>query len=254
MFKEENQIWLYLIGILIFFGVLIALSANVLVPIVQSGNIGLLFQSQKFSRRPTYTLKDNLDYFAEVKTNKGSFTINLSPKTAPQNVNNFVYLAQNGYYTDTKFHRIVPGLLFQGGDRNTLNSDPNDDGKGRPGYLIEDESNWDALDLSKDQRTRLTGLGYSSKPNLETTKFQKYSVAMANGGPSTNGSQFFIITAESDDSRLSSLDGQYTIIGKVISGTDVVDAIGKSNVNNPTSNTPTPVEPIIFQSINVYTR
>lgn len=254
MFKEENQIWLYLIGILIFFGILIAASANVLVPVVQSGNVGLLFQSQKFAKRPAFSINTELQYFAEVRTNKGSFTINLYANKAPQNVNNFVYLAENNYYTDTKFHRIVPNLLIQGGDRNTLNSDPNDDGKGRPGYLIEDESNWDALDLSVEQKARLTTLGYTSAKDFETTKFKKYSVAMANGGSATNGSQFFIVTADSNDSRLPSLDGQYTIIGEITSGKDVVDVINSVQVNNPTTNAPTPVEPIIFQSVTIYTR
>jgi len=254
MFKQENQIWLYLIGILIFFGILVAASANILVPVVQSGNIGLLFQTQKFARAPEFTINTGLDYFADIQTSKGSYTINLYADKAPQNVNNFVYLAQNGYYTDTKFHRVVPGLLFQGGDRNTLNSDPTDDGKGRTGYLIEDESNWDALDLPASQRSRLTTLGYASKSGVETSKFKQYSVAMANGGPNTNSSQFFIVTANSNDSRLGSLDGQYTIIGEITSGKQVIDAINSVQVNNPTSVAPTPVEPITFQSISVYTR
>lgn len=254
MFKQENQIWLYLIGILVFFGILIIASANILVPIVRTGNYGLLFQSQKFTRRPEFTINAGLNYYAEVVTNKGNFTISLYAKNAPQNVNNFIYLAQNNYYTDTKFHRLVPNLLLQGGDRNTLNSDPNDDGKGRTGYLIEDESNWDSLDLAKDQRDRLTTLGYSSKAGVESTKFKKYSVAMANGAANTNSSQFFIVTANSDDNRLPSLDGEYTIIGEITSGKEVVDAINKLDVNNPTSNAPTPVEPIIFQSVSVYTR
>ncbi len=254
MFKQENQIWLYLIGILILFGILIAASANILVPVVRSGNIGLLFQSAKFSQRPDFTINTGLDYFADVQTSKGTFTINLYAKNAPQNVNNFIYLANNGYYTDTQFHRVVPDLLIQGGDRNTLNSDPTDDGKGRTGYLIEDESNWDSLDLPKDQRTRLSGLGYASKTGVESSKFKKYSVAMANGGPNTNSSQFFIITANSDDSRLPSLDGEYTIIGEITSGKDVVDVINGVQVNNPTSNAPTPVEPITFQKVTVYTK
>ncbi|MFS8131105.1 MAG: peptidylprolyl isomerase [Candidatus Dojkabacteria bacterium] len=254
MFKQENQIWLYLIGILIFFAVLIAASINILVPIVRTGNIGLLFQSTKFNNTPAYTINKGLDYYAEVHTNKGVFTIALNASKAPENVNNFVFLAQNGYYTDTKFHRLIPNLLLQGGDRNTLNSDPNDDGKGRTGYLINDESNWDALDLSKDQRSRLSTLGYLSKAGLETVKFKKYSVAMANGGPNTNSSQFFIVTANSDDSRLPSLDGEYTIIGEITSGKEVIDAINSIQVNNPTNVAPTPVEPITFQSVTVYTR
>ncbi|MEO6729361.1 MAG: peptidylprolyl isomerase [Candidatus Dojkabacteria bacterium] len=254
MFKEENQIWLYLIGILIFFGVLVAGSANILAPVVQSGNIGLLFQSQKFASRPELTINSGLDYYADVATSKGTFTINLYASKAPQNVNNFIYLAKNGFYTDTKFHRIVPNLLIQGGDRNTLNSDLTDDGKGRTGYLIEDESNWDAIDLSKEQRSRLTTIGFSSTSGLETTKFKQYSVAMANGGPNTNSSQFFIITANSDDTRLGSLDGQYTIIGEITTGKQVIDAINSVSVNDATLNAPTPVEQITFQSITIYTR
>jgi cyclophilin family peptidyl-prolyl cis-trans isomerase len=252
MFKKENQIWLYLIGILLMFGLLIMFSGNILGPALKTGNWSLLFQ--RTDKRPSFSLNTNANYFANLNTSKGQITINLFSKSAPQNVNNFVYLAQIGYYSNTKFHRLIPKFLVQGGDKNTLNSDPTDDGKGRPGYLIEDEINWDALDLSQEKRTELNNLGYSSTAGLETPKFQKYIVGLASAGPNTNGSQFFIVIADFSDPRISQLDGKFTPIGTVVSGFDVVDLIANISVDDPNSQTARPTEDIILQSVDIVTQ
>lgn len=250
MFKEDNQIWLYLIGIIIMFGILIAATNNILVPIFNGS--GLL--DNQFNQAPEFNINTNLDYVAHVDINYGRITIDLFEKTAPQNVNNFVYLANNGYYTKTKFHRLVPDFLIQGGDRNTLNSDLTDDGKGRPGYLIEDETNWDSLDLPQERRTVLTELGYKNKEGLETPRFERLMVGMANGGPNTNGSQFFILINQANDGRLRELDGRYTPIGKIEAGHNVIDTISKISVDDPNSNSPRPSQDIVIEKIEIFTR
>ena len=125
----------------------------------------------------------------------GEIRIELLPEVAPGTVANFVKLAEEGFYDGTTFHRVIPEFMIQGGDPNTRNRDPRDDGQGGPGYTIDDEFN--------------------------AVSHARGIVAMANRGrPGTGGSQFFITVA--DQPRL---DGHYTVFGHVVSGMDVVDAI-----------------------------
>lgn len=128
-----------------------------------------------------------------LKTNFGDITFETYDVDAPKAVNNFITLANKGYYDNVIFHRVIPGFMIQGGD-------PTGTGRGGPGYKFEDELN----------------------PNTESAEegYKKGVVAMANAGPNTNGSQFFIMLADYP------LDYKYTIFGKVISGQDVVDKIG----------------------------
>jgi cyclophilin family peptidyl-prolyl cis-trans isomerase len=127
-------------------------------------------------------------YVASVETDAGVIEIELWPHVAPQTVGNFVGLAEAGFYDGTIFHRVIPGFMIQGGC-------PRGDGRGGPGYQFPDEFN---------ERKLVRGV-----------------LAMANAGPSTNGSQFFIVTAPATPH----LDGAHTGFGEVISGMDVVDAI-----------------------------
>src|SRR6185369_10030525 len=122
MFKDHGKTWIYLVGIVIMFAVLITLGATYILPVI-FGNKSIDL-STKSSKAPEYTLNEKLDYLAVVKTNFGNITIDLYEKNAPNNVNNFVYLSKSNYYNGTKFHRLIPGLLIQGGDRNTLDKDP----------------------------------------------------------------------------------------------------------------------------------
>jgi len=125
----------------------------------------------------------------------GTIQIELFPELAPATVANFEELASSGFYDGTTFHRVIPDFMIQGGDPQTKNDDPSDDGQGGPGYTIADE--------------------FNDAPHL------RGAVAMANtGSPDSAGSQFFIVHA---DSPL--LDGQYTLFGRVVSGMGVVDAI-----------------------------
>jgi cyclophilin family peptidyl-prolyl cis-trans isomerase len=121
-------------------------------------------------------------------TNHGSIEIELYPDDAPKTVENFEKLAREGFYDRVIFHRVIPDFMIQGGD-------PTGTGTGGPGYQFEDESN--------DHRV------------------ERGALAMANAGPNTNGSQFFIVTAEATPW----LDGKHTVFGGVTSGMDVVDAI-----------------------------
>lgn len=125
----------------------------------------------------------------------GEIAIELFPGRAPKTVENFKKLIREGFYDGTTFHRVVPGFMIQGGDPNTKDRDPRNDGKGGPGYKIEAEFN--------------------------DMKHKRGTVSMARkSSPDTAGSQFFIVVDDSPH-----LDGQYTAFGRVISGIEVVDQI-----------------------------
>ena len=127
-------------------------------------------------------------YVASIDSDAGTIEIELWPDLAPQTVGNFVGLAESGFYDGTVFHRVIRGFMIQGGC-------PRGDGRGGPGYQFQDEFN---------ERALVRGV-----------------LAMANAGPNTNGSQFFIVTAPATPH----LDGAHTGFGEVIAGMDVVDAI-----------------------------
>src|SRR3954464_9732009 len=148
-------------------------------------------KTQKFNGPPPMCIDPAKTYTATMVTSKGTMTIALDPAGAPKTVNNFVVLARYHYYDGVGFHRVIPGFMLQGGD-------PEGTGRGGPGYRFEDE-------LPKAGRYELG------------------SLAMANAGPDTNGSQFFVISG-ADGVRLPP---QYSLFGKVVKGLDVVDAIEK---------------------------
>jgi cyclophilin family peptidyl-prolyl cis-trans isomerase len=125
---------------------------------------------------------------ATLHTSEGAIELELYPNEAPKTVENFVKLARDGFYEGVIFHRVIPDFMIQGGD-------PSGTGTGGPGYEFEDEFN--------------------------EHRVVRGALAMANAGPNTNGSQFFIVTAEATPW----LDGKHTVFGKVTSGMDVVDRI-----------------------------
>ena len=158
-----------------------------------------LVGTKQYASAPPMLIDKSKQYFATVKMAKGGeFVIQLYPDKAPITVNSFVFLARQGYYDGTTFHRVLDGFMAQGGD-------PTGTGSGGPGYQFVNEDS-----------------------NL---KFDKAGVvAMANAGRDTNGSQFFITFGPQP-----SLDGGYTIFGQVISGMDVVNGITRRDPNqNPT--------------------
>ena len=127
---------------------------------------------------------------AKLHTNKGDIAVELFDDDAPKTVENFVKLARDGFYDGVIFHRVIPDFMIQGGD-------PTGTGTGGPGYQFEDEFN--------------------------DHKVERGALAMANAGPNTNGSQFFIVTTQS----APWLDGKHTVFGRVTGGMDVVDAISE---------------------------
>jgi peptidylprolyl isomerase len=137
--------------------------------------------------KPSMQIDKNKNYTAILKTSEGAVEVSLNAKDTPVTVNNFVYLARNNFYDNTIFHRVVKDFMVQGGD-------PMGTGMGGPGYKFEDES-------------------FSGE-------YLRGTLAMANSGPNTNGSQFFITTADT-----SWLNMHHTIFGKVVSGYGVVEKI-----------------------------
>ncbi|MDO8499404.1 MAG: peptidylprolyl isomerase [bacterium] len=135
----------------------------------------------------------------KIETNKGDITLELFPADAPKTVENFVTLAKKGFYDGVIFHRVISGFMLQGGD-------PTGTGSGGPGYQFADELNAETASYKS---------GYV-----------RGTVAMANAGPNTNGSQFFIMHAD------YSLPHAYTIFGRVTAGMEVVDAIAASKTNS----------------------
>ena len=163
--------------------------------------------------KPAITIDKSKIYTAALKTSVGNITIELNAAQTPITVNNFVYLARNGFYNGTPFHRAIAGFMIQGGD-------PQGDGTGGPGYRFDDES-------FQGSYTRGT-------------------VAMANSGPNTNGSQFFIMHADYP------LPPNYVIFGRVIAGMEVADKIAVAPVTmSPSGERSKPVNPIYIMNAEI---
>jgi cyclophilin family peptidyl-prolyl cis-trans isomerase len=171
--------------------------------------------AKEWKSPPAMQLEDGTSYSAVLHTNKGDITVELFASETPKTVNNFVFLASEGYFTNVPFHRVIKGFMIQGGD-------PTGTGRGGPGYRFEDEP--------------------------VTRDYLRGTLAMANAGPNTNGSQFFIMHADYP------LPKNYTIFGKVTEGIDVVDAIA----NVPTrpgggGERSTPTEAVTLESVDIVT-
>jgi peptidylprolyl isomerase len=168
-------------------------------------------QQQFPSDGPEMGIDASKRYTATMETSLGTIVIALDAVRAPKTVNNFVFLALHHYYDGVIFHRIIGGFMCQGGD-------PTGTGRGGPGYRFDDE-------LPK------------------AGQYEVGSVAMANAGPNTNGSQFFIISGN-DGVRLPP---QYSLFGKVVKGLDVVEAM--QNVSTDRSDRPS--EDVVIQSVTI---
>jgi len=139
---------------------------------------------------------------AVIETDKGIIKLELFTNDAPKTVENFVKLASENFYDEIKFHRVISDFMIQTGDPLSKDDDPTNDGTGGPGYSFEDEINFHKVEVG--------------------------SLAMANSGPNTNGSQFFIVT----ESAQPHLDGKHTVFGKVLEGMEVVRSIEQGDVMN----------------------
>lgn len=144
---------------------------------------------RQWSGPPEMTIDPQKGYVVTLETDRGTIELELYPQYAPKTVNNFVFLIQEGYYDGVSFHRVIQDFVIQGGD-------PTGTGRGGPGYEFEDEVRGNPL------------------------KHETGVISMANAGPNTNGSQFFIT-----HSPQAHLNGKHTVFGKVTSGQDVVNAI-----------------------------
>ncbi len=168
---------------------------------------------QRFDSPPPMIIDPQRRYTATIETSKGTIVAELDAVGAPVTVNNFVFLARWHYFDGIVFHRIIPGFVIQGGD-------PEGNGRGGPGYRFGDE-------LPKPGR------------------YQVGSLAMANSGPDTNGSQFFIVSGP-DGARLPP---QYSLFGSVVRGDEVVEAIDAVG-----SRSGAPAERVVIESVTIAER
>jgi len=160
-----------------------------------------------------------------MKTTRGDIELELYPKVAPKTVANFLKLSGEDFYDGTKFHRVVEGFVIQGGDPFSRTDDPRV-GTGDPGYKFEDEINPAVLGLREDVIAQLEERGYRYNYELESLPVDVGVIAMANSGPNTNGSQFFIVTTTPQPH----LNGLHTVFGRVTKGMDVVLAIKQGDI------------------------
>lgn len=171
---------------------------------------------KQWSQPPAMLLADKTEYSATISTNKGEIVVDLLRSDAPNTVNNFVFLAREGFYNGVIFHRVVSGFMIQTGD-------PTGTGTGGPGYRFADEP--------------------------VTRPYQAGIVAMANAGPNTNGSQFFIMH------RDGGLPPNYTIFGRVSSGMGVVDTLARSPVKrSPSGENSSPIDQLVMESVTITER
>lgn len=164
---------------------------------------------------------------AFIATPKGTIVLELFPANAPKTAANFIKLAQEKFYDGTTFHRVVAGFVIQGGD--PLSKDPktrDKAGTGGPGYTFADEINPKSIGVADADITALEAQGYKYDASLQSLPMTVGALAMANSGPNTNGSQFFIVT----DQDQPQLNGKHTVFGKVISGLDVAKKISPGDV------------------------
>jgi cyclophilin family peptidyl-prolyl cis-trans isomerase len=164
--------------------------------------------AKQYSSPPEMAIDPNKKYTATIETSAGTMTAEFFPQDAPNTVNNWIFLAKDGYYDGIIFHRCISGFMIQGGD-------PTGRGSGGPGYKFKDEK--------------------------VTRPYTRGTLAMANAGPNTNGSQFFIMHAD------YGLPPNYTIFGKLTAGEEVVDKIATA----PTGAADRPKDPVTIDKITI---
>ena len=161
----------------------------------------------------------------KMETARGNVELELYPEVAPKTVANFVKLAESGFYDGTKFHRVIDDFMIQGGDPLSRTDDPRV-GTGGPGYQFEDEINLKSLGAPDELIAQYEAQGYVYNNTLQSLPVDPGYIAMANAGPNTNGSQFFIVTTKPQQH----LYGKHAVFGKVVKGMDVVLSIKQGDV------------------------
>jgi cyclophilin family peptidyl-prolyl cis-trans isomerase len=185
------------------------------VPKMKEG--GIMEKKQVYGQPPAMTIDQSKTYLAKITTNLGVMNVKLNPKTAPTTVNNFIFLSREGFYDQTVFHRIIKGFMIQGGD-------PTGTGTGSPGYRFDDEP--------------------------VTEEYTRGTIAMANSGPDTNGSQFFIMHADYP------LPKNYVIFGRIdpsdLESLATLDKIAATTViDNGQGELSKPAEPLTVSTVEI---
>jgi cyclophilin family peptidyl-prolyl cis-trans isomerase len=170
--------------------------------------------SSKTYSQPENVLEEGINYGAVIKTSMGDIEVDLFENETPITVNSFLFLTKEKFYDGLTFHRIVKDFVIQGGD-------PDGTGTGGPGYQIPDE--------------------------ITERKYKAYTLGMANAGPNTNGSQFFITTGNIAAQSIEALNGNYTIFGEVTKGFAIVDSIERVE----TDASDKPINPVVIDSIQI---
>ncbi len=208
--KPDTAYWMILVILSLATGFYLVSFANLV-----KGEQDVLSQN---AARGIYSTASELADTAVIQTNFGGIELKLFKRKAPNTVRNFVALARRGFYDGTRFHRVIKGFIIQGGDPLSADLGEKENwGGGGPGYVFDDE--------------------------ISDQEVARGVIAMANRGPNTNGSQFFILTA----SRAPWLRGKHTIFGIVTKGMSVVDAIEQL----PTDSDDRPIEEAIVRSIEI---
>ena len=181
-------------------------------PVAQKEEVQGMSSRKEYSQPPALSIDTQKKYRARLTTNVGEIVIDLFARETPLTVNNFVFLAREGFYNGVTFHRVMKGFMIQGGD-------PKGDGTGGPGYQFPDEP--------------------------VTRDYTRGIVAMANAGPNTNGSQFFIMHQDYD------LPKSYVIFGQVLEGIETVDTIAESPVESSGFEMSKPVTPTVIETVEI---
>ncbi len=209
--KKQAPVYVSMIGIILIFGVLYII--NSVEKVTTTSPAATSSETVPLSSSLTTTPVQRM-HTISIETNKGTIVFETYDNDAPHTVKNFITLANKGYYNGVIFHRVIEGFMIQGGD-------PTGTGRGGPGYTFADELN----------------------PQTDSYKkgYTRGTVAMANAGPNTNGSQFFIMHKDTP------LPNAYSIFGHVVSGMEVVDAIATTE----TDSSDKPLQPIIMNKVTV---
>lgn len=210
--KDNKKVLLLAFGLLAVsvFGLILTSEGM----IIQSDNLVKSPSSSKTYSQAESVLEEGVDYKVIIKTSMGDIEVDLFETETPQTVNSFLFLTKERFFEGLIFHRVIEGFVIQGGD-------PKGDGTGGPGYQIVDE--------------------------ITERKYMPYTLGMANAGPNTNGSQFFITSGNILEDNLKALDGGYTIFGKVTKGFAVVDSIERVE----TDSNDKPVNPVVIEAIQI---
>jgi cyclophilin family peptidyl-prolyl cis-trans isomerase len=211
--KEHKKILLPALGVLVVAALMVYIGTSSDLGFINPVPVNDIVNPKKtYDAAPDMKLETGKKYSAIIETSQGNITVDLYEDETPKTVNNFVFLSNENFYDGLIFHRVIGNFVLQGGD-------PKGDGTGGPGYEFEDEI-------------------------VSSITFKPFVLAMANSGPDTNGSQFFITTRNSSSSHLN---GKHTIFGEVTDGFDVVDKIAAVNVDS----NDTPLTDVVIENIQI---